>query len=210
MSALDSVEGLELRNGERVTAAHVDALDRRIARNGSRPGVRVRRVQRPWGTSFCSSAIGGVGDSPIFRPAVDFRADGTAEVRWSGPRALIGSVAPTIGKAEIFAEDAQTGLRPALVVSPTLYGKETSECLVYFKVTTWPDFTAKTVTPVALAARPAAEAYTAYKLALFLRKRDGAPSYLEEDDRVMFCGQALLAIQRRPSGKFEALFSATF
>jgi hypothetical protein len=205
-----SIERLELAPGAKVTGAHVAQLDRTIAQNQGLRGLRVRRRQYPWGIHHSYSGLNGGGDSPIFAPDVSFRGDGTAEVRWSGPRALIGGVAPTIEKAEIFTEDDQTGLRPVLLVDPTLYGSDTGECRIYFQVTTYDDFSAKVVTPVAMSGKPVVQAFTGYKLALFLRMRGGAPSYLEDADREMFCGQGFLAINQRAGGKFESLFWATF
>lgn len=207
---MSGVERLKVKAGEMPTAAHVRALDVGIRRSAVLRGARIRRRQFPWGTHHNSSGEFGTGDSPIFQPDVSFHADGTAEVRWNGPRALIGGVAPSIDGKEIFLDDPETGFRPVLVVPPTAYGEETNECRICFKVTTWDDFTAKLVVPVFQKERGAAEPKTAYKLALFLRKRDGAPSYIEEDDRVLFCGQGMLATERRASGTFEALFFATF
>ena len=211
-----SIERLELKAGERVTAAHVAQLDRAVAKNAGLPGLRVRRRVYPWGTSHSFYGNGGgLASAPVFRPDVTIAAD-SAEVRWSGPRALIGGLAPVLGKdgggqdVEIFAEDAQTGLRPALMVPRTAFDPATLACGIYFKVTTTAGFDALRVEPVARAALPGREPFTAYKLALFLRLRDGQPSYEEDKDRELFCSQGFLAVQQRPNGRFEALFWAQF
>ena len=214
-----SIENLELKRGEVVTAAHVNQLDRAIVRNNSLPGLRVRRRQYPWGVSYSAYGVPGVGSSPIFQPDVTITRTG-AEVRWDGPRALIGGVTPQMPSVaglppkftdpQIFTEDEKTGQRPALIVPLEAFSKETGECRVYFKVTVGSDFRALSAHPVALPGQPVVEAKAAHKLALFLRIRDGSPSYIEELDREMFCGQGFMAVGQKPSGKFEALWWASF
>ena len=208
-----SLERLKLKNGQPVTAAHVMALDRQIVRNNALLGSGVRRRVFPWGTTRSYFGRGGgTGSAPVFQPEVETSKDG-AEVRWSGPRALIGGLAPVIGtddKApEIFTEDADTGLRPAFKVTKNDFGAGDS-LGIYFKLTTDPYFNPLKVEPIASAAAPLPQPFTGFKLALFLRLRAGAITYEEADDRVLFSSQGFLAIDAAKSGRFKALFWATF
>ncbi len=206
-----SIERLELRAGEKVTAAHVAALDRSISKNAGLPGVGVRRKVFPWGTTYSYHGTGGGGGSaPVFAPQVEIIDRDTAAVRWDGPRALIGGVAPTIDAKEIFETLPETGLRPALLVTRGQFGP-LGECGIYFRVTVGgDDFSARTVIPVAAPTLPSREAHQADCLALFLRLRAGIVSYEEDDDRELFSAQGFLAINRRASGIFEPLFWARF
>lgn len=207
-----SIERLELRQGETVTAAHINALDRAIARSAGRAGVGVRRRVYPFGTSYSYRGSGGGGSAPVFEPAVTLLDADTAEVRWDGPRALIGGVAPTIGEVEIFEEDPVTGLRPALTVTRDSFNA-IGECGIYFRVTADPGdgYRAKTVTPIASPGMPPAEKYLGYCLALFLRLRAGTISYEEDDDRELFSSQGFLAIRvREATGIFQSLFWSRF
>lgn len=204
-----SIERLNLKAGESVTAAHVVRLDRKITQNSGLPGVRVRRRQFPWGTHYNTSGDFGLGSAPQFQPNVNFIDNGVAEVRWDGLEAMIGGVVPTIQGTKIFTED-KDGARPALVVPRTSYSAD-GECLIYFKLTVFQSsFVPQLVEPVALKAPPLPEPYTAYKLALFLRLRDGSPSYDEQADRTLFCGQGFMAVNIKPDGKFESLWWAKF
>lgn len=209
----DSVERLFLKRGERVTDAHVRALDRAIAGTAKLGGIGTRRRVLPWGTITSFAGRGGGGaDAPVFRPEVSILEGGeAAEVRWSGPRALIGGIVPTIVDAEIFTEDPVTGLRPALRVERAQCS-EAGECGIFFRVEVnrADDFRAATVTPIAAPALPPREPGIAHKLALFLRLRRDRLSYIETDDRELFSSQGFLAILRRDSGIFEPLFWATF
>jgi hypothetical protein len=204
-----SIERLELRHGEKVTAEHLNALDRAIARSRYLPGPRVRRRVWPWGTSHSYYGHGGTGSAPVFQPVVNVLDRDTAEVRWDGPRATIGGVAPTIDDVEIFEKDEATGQRPALLVQRSDFGDQ-AECGIYFRVTVGTDFRAKSVTPIAAPSLPDRAAYQADCLALFLRLRAGSITYNEEDDRELFSSQGFFAVLRRPSGIFEPLFWAKF
>jgi len=208
-----SIERLELKAGEEVLGWHVTLLDRAITRNNRLPGRNVRRRVYPWGTTSRYVGNDGVGSSPIFQPDVSFLSGGDVEVRWSGPRALIGGVAPTINKQEIFTDDPQTNLRPALTVSSKDFDPDTGECGIYFRVTAGSEtgYTPSLVTPIASPGLPKAAPKFGHKLALFLRMRDGQPSYNEDDDRELFCSQGFLAVQIHvASGLFESLFWGTF
>lgn len=209
-----SIERLTVKTGEAATAGHLAQLDRKITQNAGLRARGVFRRQFPWGRHDNTRGEVGIGSAPQFEPDVTFEKD-VAEVRWNGPTALIGGVPPTIGddpaKApRIFDADKKTGLRPALSVDRTKYNAM-GECGIYFKVTVYPSsFVPQYVQPVALKALPPPEPYTAYKLALFLRIRDGAPSYDEADDRALFCGQGFMAVKIKPDGRFEPLWWAKF
>jgi hypothetical protein len=203
------IDRLELRHGEKVTAEHINALDRAIARHRGVPGVRVRRHIWPWGTSYSYHGTGGSGSAPVFQPVVNVLDRDTVEVRWDGPRTLIGGVAPTIDDVEIFETDERTGQRPALLVTRGDFGEQ-GECGIYLRVTVDADFRAKIVTPIAAPTLPDRAAYQADCLALFLRLRGGSITYNEEDDRELFSAQGFFAVLRRPTGIFEPLFWAKF
>jgi len=204
-----SIERLQLRHGEKVTAAHVNQLDKAIARNTALYGAGVRRRVFPWGTSRRFYARSGIGSAPQFQPNVTFLDKGVAEVRWDGPESMIGGVVPTINGAKIFTP-GQDGTLPALTVPRTSYSDQ-GECLIYFKLTVFQSsFEPSKVEPVALPAPPLLEPYTGYKLALFLRLRDGNPSYDEQADRSIFCGQGFMAVNIKPDGRFESLWWAKF
>lgn len=204
-----SIERLELRQGEPVNAAHVAQLDRAIVRNTGLPGARVRRRVWPWGTAHSyHGGSGGAASSPVFQPEVALLDADSAEIRWGGPRALIGGVAPTIDDVEIFTEDAETGLRPALLVKRESF-TAAGECGVYFRVEVdaGDNFRAQKITPVALPPPPPTLPFIAHKLALHLRLRAGVVSYVEEDDRALFFALGFFAVERRASGVFEPIFS---
>lgn len=201
-----SLDRLELRHGERVTAEHVNLLDRNIAKNAGLPGRGVRRHIWPWGTSHSYHGGGSTGSAPVFQPDVAIRDPDTAEVRWSGPRALINGVAPTIGTLEIFETDPDTGLRPVLIVDRGVFNAA-GECGVYFRIEVEPvNFGITKITPVAAPPPPATERLIAHKLALHLRLRAGRVSYEEDDDRELFSSLGFFAVQRRSGGNFAPLF----
>jgi hypothetical protein len=209
-----SIDRLTLKHGEPVTANHLAQLDRNIARNKALRGAGVRRRQYPWGTTLSYFGQDGIGSAPVFQPDVSFDAQGTASVRWSGPTALIAGLVPTLGDGDspptIFTPDPKTGLFPALSVPRTQYSP-LGECGIYFKVTvSQGDFVPIKVQPVAFPPATKVEAYTAYKLALFLRIRSNQPSYDEAEDREMFSSQGFLAVLQQQSGKFTPLWWATF
>ena len=199
---------LELPIGTVVTAEHVNLLDRAISRGNRLPGVRVRRHIWPWGTShsYHGGSGGGGASAPAFEPEVSILDQDSAEVRWTGPRALINGVAPTIGDAEIFDVNPETGERPALRVSRGDFSAS-GECGIYFRCDVESsDFGIVKITPVALPPPPPTEKLVAHKLALFLRLRAGAVSYNEEDDRELFSSLGFFAVQRRATGVFSPLF----
>lgn len=203
-----NVDRLVVKTGATPTARDVRALDTAIDRTVKLPGIGVRRRVLPWGTiTNYSGSRAGSGSAPIFRPAVRILKD-TAEVRWSGPRALIGGVAPAFGKIEIF-DGKEIRSRPAVMISDNEVNA-IGEVGIYFRVQVDTDFQIRTVTPIASADLPDREPYVAHKLALFLRIRRGKLSYVETDDRELFSGQGFLAVLRRTTGLFEPLFWAKF
>ena len=205
----ESFDRLKVKRGAPVTSWFADALQKAIERTHTLSGPHTRRKITPWGTHTSVIASDGTGDSAVFRPAVKVK-NGLAEVRWSGPRALIGGVAPTIGGKEIFTPLGD-GQRPALYVSAKDFGP-LGECGIYFRCTADPadDFRLVTVTPVAAPSLPPHEARVAHKLALFLRLRHNRITYVEDADRELFCSQGFLAILTREGGSFEPLFWAKF
>lgn len=200
------VERLFLRNGEQPTPSHLARLEALTAQNTQLRSASVRRRILPWGTHTHFSGQGGRGTAPVFAPDVTITGS-TALVRWSGPRALIGGVAPKIKDREIFADDPATGLRPALEVTEKDFN-ELGECSVFFRVEVDEDFRAKTVEPIASPKLPLPSPHNGYCLALFLRMRGGAMDYDEDTDRQLFTAQGFFAATRRPNGVFESLFWA--
>lgn len=205
-----SIERLLLKQAQKPTDRNVRALDAALARSQKLPGLGVRQRVLPWGTitSYDGGRGGGGGDAPVFRPVVSILAD-RAEIGWSGPRALIGGVVPTISDKEIMEVDPATGQRPVLKV-PLAEFADAEEIGIFFRVTADPadDYRARTVEPVALPRLPAPAPHLAHTLALFLRRRAGRLSYDESDDRELFCGQGFLAVNRRQNGVFTPLFWA--
>lgn len=202
---------LFIRQGAVVTDAHLRALDAAIARATPRPSAGTRLTITPDGYHRSYSGAPGGASSPVFRPAVSL-VNGGALVRWSGPRALIGGVVPTIGDVEIFATDPATKARPHLEVTAADVN-EHGECGIYFRVEVdrADDFRVRAVLPVASAQLPPPkEPGIAYCLALFLRTRGGRLTYVEDDDRELFSNQGFFAANRRTDGTFEPLFWARF
>jgi hypothetical protein len=206
------IERLTIRHGETPTARHLRQLDAAIARCARLGGRGVAQRVWPWGTSsvFRGSGGGGAGSAPVFEPAVSILSADVAEVRWEGPRALIGGVAPVLEGSEIFTEDLDTGLRPAITVTREQFSAE-GECGIYFRATLdHSEFRVLSVTPFASPVLPVRAPWEACKLALFLRVRNGAITYAEEDDRELFSSQGFFAVQRRTSGLCEPLWWAMF
>lgn len=203
-----SIERLLVRHGEKLTIKLLQGLDALIARNTPLRGLNTRVRILPWGTIRSSTATGGrTLSAPLFRPAVRV-GPAAAFVQWTGPRALIGGVAPTIEGVEIFTE--RDGRRPGIFVARSDF--ENGEVGIYFRVTVDPadDFRVRRVEPVAHAKLPPPQPFIAHKLALFLRIRGNAISYKEDDDRALHCGVTFLAVNPRPDGRFAAHWASEF
>lgn len=201
-----SLDNLRVKQGETVTPQHVNALADAVERSRRLPSPNTRRKEFPWGTHVTSTTRGGASSHPVFRPAVSI-ANGEARVSWTGPRALIGGVAPTIEKIEIFANDPATRKKPFLTVRKESFS-EIGECGIYFRISApaAAAYRAVTVTPIASPTLPVTEPFFAHKLALFLRIRRGKISYVEEEDRELFSSIAFTAALVTPAGRFEPIF----
>ncbi|MEQ1862648.1 MAG: hypothetical protein ABMA13_22235 [Chthoniobacteraceae bacterium] len=201
------IERLTLKAGEKITTAHLHQLDSAIARQTPLRGLGVRTRRLPWGTiRNYQASHPGAASAPVFRPQVTTGAQ-IAEIRWSGPRGLIGGLAPTKGGVEIF--DDRKGNRPSIVISKAEFG-DGDQCGIWFRVVTDEKFKVRLVEPFAAPSLPAVKPFIAYKLALFLRLRGGRITYSEAEDRELFCSQGFLAINRGEHGIFDPLFWAIF
>ena len=105
----ESFDRFIVKRGAPVSPWFADALQRAIERSRSLAGPHTRRKVTPWGTHTSVIAADGDGAIDVFRPSVKITGD-SAEVRWTGPRALIGGVAPTINDKEITSIDETTKL----------------------------------------------------------------------------------------------------
>ncbi len=159
---VDLIESLALRNGEPVTAAHINALSA-VVRRENRPGLGIRQRNFAFGTIRHYDGGGSGGTSPIFAPNVTPAKDG---FRVGFELGLIAGVEPSIDGIGLSKKDAE-GKRPTLFI-PRESIDPTHGIGVYFRVQFNLDWQAEKAEPIASVTAPKQAAWTAHKLACIL------------------------------------------
>jgi hypothetical protein len=159
---MDDLSGLELRQGEAVTDAHINALSAAVSRTFA-AGPDVRQRVLPWGTIRHYDGGGSGCTSPIFAPNVSPVKDG---FRVGFELGLIAGVEPSIDGVGISKKDAN-GQRPTLFI-PRESIEPSHGIGVYFRVTYNRDWQAEQAEPIASITAPKQQPWTFHKLACIL------------------------------------------
>lgn len=182
-----SLELMFLRQGEKPTAAHLQALAQEIRRQTVIPGIGVRTRSFYFGTIHNYYGQGGGGGyvSDVFEP--DVTSTGSAfQVRWK--KGLIGGIEPMIEDTVISDKT-----RPALTVTGEHFNAE-GEALVYFQLQIKSDWTLEKVVPIASREYLPDEAWRHHVLALIVYNDGG-------HWRKLHTSMRWLAANRRNNGR---------
>jgi hypothetical protein len=165
----DSIERLELKQGEQVTERHVRALSAAVNRDNA-TGINVRSRVLPWGTIRHYDGGGNGFTPPTFAPTVARTREGFSV---SFERGLIAGVEPSINGIALSATDPETRRRPALLVPFSMF-EGYDEVGIYFRVSLSREWTAEKAEPFASAEFPKQEPWKADKLACLVRSNGTA------------------------------------
>ena len=183
---------IEIKQGERVTDAHVRLLGAHLEASRPLAGRGVFTEETPWGTHYSYRGQGGSYEPVIFRPSVSRRGQ-RAIVKMA--KGLIAGIEPAVNGIRI-SGDPETKKVPSVEIGEW---NERGEAYIYFRLSFRADWTYEAIEMVATKDVPVFKPWTAWKLALVVFKDRG-------HWRALHCNLNHLAVSRKTNGDANHLF----